>query len=356
MKIKSRKTIPFCLAVLFVFALAFILSKFFLSGKLESITEGAAEALSTGYIKEENTVEMPSGTSAVKSIGIKGSSLLRIAAGGDYRLTYAVKPEDANESVYWMSSNERCVTVNSEGLIKTVGVGEAVISVSPSSNACIGNIVVTVTEPPASILDVPYIWQVTDYPNGCESCSTVMALNYMGIDIDTDEFIDKYLDMCSPPAVDENGVYSGYSPWTHFAGDPRDSSGLCCYAPVIANALEKFVDTDKYKIDEMHGVPIETLCTEYVSRGIPVVFWATMYMQAPYYMDWTWSVTDGKEGETFTWVAPMHCMLLVGFDDDCYYFNDPVAGKKVAYTKEDTQKAYEGLYEQALAVYPITEE
>ena len=77
-----------------------------------------------------------------------------------------------------------------------------------------------------------------------------------------------------------------------------------------------------------------------------------MYMEEPYLMDWTWTVKDGKQGETYTWVAPMHCMLLVGFDDDYYYFNDPIAGKKVAYTKEATEKAYEGLFRQAVAVYP----
>ena len=42
-------------------------------------------------------------------------------------------------------------------------------------------------------IDVPYIDQSKRYPTGCESVSTVMALQYAGVNISVDKFIDNYL-------------------------------------------------------------------------------------------------------------------------------------------------------------------
>ena len=52
----------------------------------------------------------------------------------------------------------------------------------------------------AKIIDAPYIYQNFDYPNGCESVSTVMALQKAGINISVDSFIDNYLDTVSATA------------------------------------------------------------------------------------------------------------------------------------------------------------
>ena len=55
-------------------------------------------------------------------------------------------------------------------------------------------------------------------------------------------------------------------------------------------------------------------------------------------------------GELFTWLYPLHCLLLTGEDGDCYYFNDPLAGKNVAYPKEQVEAAYEGVGMQAVVL------
>ena len=47
--------------------------------------------------------------------------------------------------------------------------------------------------PVGRILDVPYINQRVGFPNGCESVSTVMALQYLGIEITPNDFIENYL-------------------------------------------------------------------------------------------------------------------------------------------------------------------
>lgn len=55
-------------------------------------------------------------------------------------------------------------------------------------------------------------------------------------------------------------------------------------------------------------------------------------------------------GELFTWIYPLHCLLLTGEDGDTYLFNDPMAGKNVAYPKEQVEEAFEGVGMQAVVL------
>ena len=50
-------------------------------------------------------------------------------------------------------------------------------------------------------------------------------------------------------------------------------------------------------------------------------------------------------------MRPEHCLLLVGYDQDYYYFNDPTAGRQYQYEKSACEAAYQGLHSQAVAVY-----
>lgn len=331
-------------------ALALIL--FCGSGELDSVTASDAPSLSAQTVPEESLCVKDNCFISATGIVFNNARYVKMIPGGSYQINVSLVPEDSNELLYWRSTNNAVATVTEDGWINARAKGETVIIAETYDRSIRRSVIVTVRQMPSTILDVPYVNQLRDFPNGCESCSTVMALNHVGIDISTEDFIEKYLDMSPLPYYDENGKYWGASPWEYFLGDPRLSTGLCCYAPVIVNALEKFVDPEEYTVTEHRGVPLDDLCRDYISRGIPVIFWGTMYMNEPYLMNWTWNVDSSADGETFTWVAPMHCLLLVGYDDEFYYFNDPVAGKKVAYTVADTLAAYEGLYKQAVTVEP----
>lgn len=309
-------------------------------------------------IEEGAYGEMPGGVDRgvfvpAESINFNTSKYIRIIPGGSYQIEWQLSPESSFETLYWYSTKPNFATVTHEGTVNGISKGETVIIAETYDRSVKQSVVVAVTDMPKRILNVPYINQLKDYPNGCESCSTVMALNHVGIDITVDEFIEEYLDMCEVPYYDKNGEYVGNTPWEYFLGDPRLSTGLCCYAPVIENALEKFVDPDEYLVEGHYNESLDDLCKKYINNGIPIVFWGTMYMREPYLMDWTWEVIGGDECETFTWVGPMHCLLLVGYDETYYYFNDPVAGKGVAYTREATEKSYEGLYMQAVTISKI---
>jgi len=210
-------------------------------------------------------------------------------------------------------------------------------------------LVVIVLYSQRTIIDVAVIKQEHRYPTGCESVTTVMALNNLGIDITVDEFIDNYLDMGRLPFSDESGNTYGGSPWRAFLGSPYSEDGFGCYAPVIANSISKFIDYyGAFEVKTLYGEPLEKLCSNYLDNGIPVILWGTMEMKSPRVSTF-W--IDEETGERIDWIAPMHCLLLVGYDSFFYYFNDPQKGKCV-YKKSDVEAAYNGMYMQAVVVYP----
>ena len=166
-------------------------------------------------------------------------------------------------------------------------------------------------------IEVPYIDQSVKYPTGCESVSTVMLLQFLGYDMTVDEFIEKYLN--KRDFEDRAGQLFGPNPYEEFCGSPYDDESFGCYAPVICNALERAIG-DAYEIIDETGTSMEELLTNYINQGMPVVFWACINMREPIEGP-SWKFLDS--GEEFTWISNEHCMLLVGYDEEGYYFNDP---------------------------------
>lgn len=202
------------------------------------------------------------------------------------------------------------------------------------------------------LLDVPFLDQRKEFPTGCESVSAVMALQYWGVEITPDEFIDRYLPRGEAPHWDEDGNYVGCDPRKAFPGDPRTEEGWGCYPPVIETALEQLLrerEGPSLSIETLYGQELEGLFENYVNQGVPVLLWATIGMAEPTVSD---SFFIEGTGEEFLWRYPMHCLVLVGEDESNYYFNDPMAGKDTAYSKEAVEQAYTGLGRQALVLLP----
>ena len=80
---------------------------------------------------------------------------------------------------------------------------------------------------------------------------------------------------------------------------------------------------------------------------IPVILWATTDMKAPY---------NGRKipyGDGYIqWIAPEHCLLLVGYDDNNYIFHDPQEHAYTYYGKDDVTRAYLGLGAQCVVITP----
>lgn len=170
------------------------------------------------------------------------------------------------------------------------------------------------------VLEVLYIDQTERWVYGCESVSTVMLLQHFGVDMDPDTFIDCYLPRAQ--SSEKDGVMHAADPTYFYINEPRDLTGWGCYAPCIANALDAIIKAKQlpYQVVNETGKTAKELCDQYIDQGIPVVFWATLdFMPVPAETT-QWILPDGK---TFTWKSNEHCLLLVGYDEENYYFNDP---------------------------------
>lgn len=200
----------------------------------------------------------------------------------------------------------------------------------------------------STILSVPSLTQ-DNYPTGCESTSTVMALNYLGVDITIDEFIDDYLSTES--IVYKDGEMWACNPNDSFVGNPRSTDGFGCYAPVIVNAINSVLadgNPNNLQVKNLTGLSLRRICNEYVANGIPVIVWATQSMQ-PSEVGKTWHVLGTDD--TFTWTTKEHCLLLVGYDKDYYYFNDPQHYGTYQYDRKTVETRYRELGSQAVVLY-----
>lgn len=231
------------------------------------------------------------------------------------------------------------------------------------------------------LINVPYIDQTEEWPTGCESVSAVMLLWYLGIDISVEQFVDHYLEKVS--FYKKDGKLYGGDPRKVFAGDPADDQSMGCYTPVIKKALDRvFREGGKVSLKEqtkichtknrageekptgfescgtgrqsiweavdLTGASIETLLREYIDNDIPVVFWASIDLKETYAGP-EWIIAD--TGKIFEWRSNEHCMLLVGYDEENYYFNDPWHDHgTIGYEKELVEKRHKEQYEMAVSV------
>ncbi len=202
------------------------------------------------------------------------------------------------------------------------------------------------------LIKVPYISQSPDYPTGCESVSSVMLLRYLGYELTVDEWIEHYLEQQEFEIRD--GVVYGGDPRKVFCGNPCREDGMGCYAPVICETLNKvFAQKNEagkeYRAIDETGRPMEELLKDYIEHDMPVVFWACIDMKEPITGP-DWQLLEDPE-KTFTWISNEHCMLLVGYDENGYYFNDPYENHGVIwYEKQLVEERHLAQYAMAVGV------
>lgn len=243
-------------------------------------------------------------------------------------------------------------------------------TVPPSAETAVsvsGTVTQTATRPPEKkkvntksemFIDVPYYSQ-HDYPTGCELVSTSMLLAYLGFDIKAGELIEKgYLNAID--VTEKNGKKYGGDPEKVFVGNPQTATGYGCHSGAIMYALNKYLKPQEYKLDkkyeitDLKGISIEEICTEYISNGIPVIMWASINMKPTFQkLGNSWIIE--KTGERYFWKSNEHCLVLVGYDEENYYFNDPLVQKNTPYMKRLVERRYGEMGMQAIVVEEITQ-
>lgn len=195
------------------------------------------------------------------------------------------------------------------------------------------------------ILNVPYISQKGNLPTGCELVSASMVLKYYNVDVPLKKIVEK-----TPHSElkKTNKGLTGSHPAQNFIGDPNSPNGFGCYAPVVVSVMNSFLSGTGKKAADLSGTELEDLARTYLSKGNPVIIWATMNMREPR-PGKSWILPE--TGETFQWIAGEHCLVLVGYNRDCYYFNDPYESNGlISFDKSLVEKRYETLGRQAVAV------
>lgn len=193
-------------------------------------------------------------------------------------------------------------------------------------------------------IEVPLLAQKPEYPTGCESVSTIMVLRYHGESIRVSQFIDRHLPMNSRFYY-EDGVRYGPSPYEYFIGHPTSEQSYGCMAPVIEKALIDYFGSSDRVINAT-GDSLPELCAQFIDQDLPVLVWVTIAMLETY-TSATWLLEDGT---TCEWPANEHCMVLVGYDERYYIFNDPYTGKTVKYRHALAEDRYASLGKQAIVI------
>ena len=181
----------------------------------------------------------------------------------------------------------------------------------------------------AMVSNVPAISQNPQLPTGCEATALTMLLNWGGIEVSKGEVA--------------NAIPWGYIPDTPrevFIGNPYSKRGLGVYSQPIFDTLKAY---NNGKGLNLTGYEL-TDVLEYLDYDIPVMVWCTINMKKPVYR----SKWIDRSGNLFEFPTYEHAVVIVGYDENHIYVNDPGKGKRVAYDKKEFTQRYDELGKQAV--------
>ena len=304
--------------------------------------------------------KMPNGTQATCNVTVKplatslklNASEIVLYIGQSFDLNSSIPKGTAAYYRLYSSNNSKIATATrAGGIVKGISVGRTTVTCT-LNNGKKAICDVYVVPKAKKISNVPLIGQ-SKLPTGCETCSATMLLNFYGYKISETTFADKYL--VKKPFGYSNGSYTGPDPNCAFVGTPYSSNSYGAYAPIMAKCMNKYLSDKSYKAVEISGKSLEYLSGKYVAQGQPIMIWATINM-SPSFKTTTWRVnyTDEnakyKLGSYYTWIAGEHCLVMTGYDNYYYYFNDPWTNARTRYSKSVVNSRYAELGKQAVVM------
>ena len=192
------------------------------------------------------------------------------------------------------------------------------------------------------LINIPLINQVPDYMRGCEVVSLQMLLNHAGIEVSTEELIEKLKFDEAPYKLIEGRVHFG-NPYIGFVGDiyTFKNPGLGVYYPPIYNLMENYITPINLTSKPFYEIE------QYLREGKPV--WVIVNAKYSELKEEDFETWETKEGplKITKW---MHAVVLTGTTETEVYFADPLNKERSA-PKEDFIKAWEQLGSQALTYF-----
>ena len=226
-------------------------------------------------------------------------------------------------------------------LLIIIIVSTLAIRLAPPEIASVLENQAIVTEAPTQVfLDVPLLNQM-DYPilyNGCEVTSLTMILQYNNVDVSKND-VAAWLP--SVPIIYENGLRG--NPNEAFVGDITGyNSGFSVYHGPIAALAANFVSSDRIK--DITGSPFETVI-DALNQGYPV--WTiTSTTYAPVDDMEVWQTPTGEVNVSYN----EHSVVVVGYDDNFFYVNDPYGKKNQPVEKNAFIATWEQFGSQAIYI------
>lgn len=193
-----------------------------------------------------------------------------------------------------------------------------------------------------AMLNAPVIKQHPELPSGCEITSLTMLLQFYGVTKGKTELASEMKKDPTPMVRDDDGsiAYWG-NPNTGFVGDITGRTrGFGIYHSALFELLKKYVPSG---VDLTNGSFDRV--EQFISDGAPAVVWTTIDFNVP--SKWVvWDTPIGPIQTTFQ----EHAVLLVGYDEQNVYVNDPWTGRaQVAVNKEQFVQTWEAMGKQAIS-------
>jgi len=202
----------------------------------------------------------------------------------------------------------------------------------------------TPAPPPAksAMLEAPVIRQYPELPRGCEVTSLAMLLQFKGIDKTKMELAAEMKRDPTPLQLNPNGTIKFWgNPNTGFVGEVAGpSKGFGIYHSALLELMVQYVPNAK----DFTREPFEML-EQQLREGIPSVVWTTINYKVPE----KWVVWDTPIGPIQTTFME-HAVLLVGFDEQNVYVNDPLKPQsKIKVDKAQFIETWQAMGSQALS-------
>lgn len=182
-----------------------------------------------------------------------------------------------------------------------------------------------------------------------------MLLQYFDISVTSEIFLERCL-----PKQDIRarwGCRYDPNPSEYYAGDlTSETGGFGCFAPVLERSIRLMFarqGINGLKMKDISGISLEEIASQYLNQGIPVAVWLTNDME-PLRGFYQWQSFD--KTQTYLYPIAEHCLVLTGYDEESYYFNDPYESRgRVSYPKEKVEQRYYELGKQAIVVTELSE-
>lgn len=203
--------------------------------------------------------------------------------------------------------------------------------------------------PAKVVLSVPAQDQLPALPNGCEVTSLSMLFTAIGHPVSNITLANEEPTDPTPLVRGPNNTIAYWgNPNIGFVGNVR-GYGYGIYHGPIVKLINQILPG---RALDLTGQPFSAVLSK-VAQGVPVMVWTTANFEPEPASQWvTWNSPEGPVHATM-WE---HAVLVVGYDANHIYINDPLDGAKAKpVLKSDFVAAWKQMGQQAVTILPVSQ-